>query len=116
MRRIHEAYGLDDGRFARSYVHRRAATRGPMAIAGELAARGIDRAAAEAALAEFGPAEQLNSAIRLAFRLYARGPDLAYREVVDKIGTKLMRRGFSITTARAACRAVLAGASQPPED
>jgi SOS response regulatory protein OraA/RecX len=87
-----------------------------MAIAGELAARGIDRAAAEAALAEFGATEQLRSATRLAERLYARQPEIGYREVLDKIGTKLIRRGFPTPIVRAACRSLVVEAAQLPED
>lgn len=88
-----------------------------MAIAGELAARGVDRAATEAALAEFGPAEQLLAATRLANKLSGRvREDLDYRQMLDKIGTKLARRGFSTTIVRAACHAVAAGAAQAPDD
>jgi regulatory protein len=117
IQRIDEAYGLDDRAFARSYVRRRAAARGPMAIAGELAARGVDREAADAALAEFGAAEQLHSATRLAERLHDRQPaGMGYREMLDAIATKLLRRGFPTTIVRAACRAVLAEAAQPPDD
>jgi len=60
-------------------------------------------------VAGFEPAEQLAAATRLAERLYARRPGGAYREVLDGIGSKLMRRGFSATIVRAACRAVLPG-------
>ena len=117
MERIHRSYRLDDQAFARSYVRRRSSAKGPMAIAVELAARGIDRASAEAALAEFGAAEQLQAATLLAFRLYSRQrEDLDYRQVVDRIGAKLLRRGFSTSIARAACRSVIAGAARPPDD
>jgi regulatory protein len=115
--RIHKSYVLDDQAFARSYVRRRSSAKGPMAIAGELAARGIDRDSAEAALAEFGPAKQLQAATHLAFRLYARQrEDLGYRQVLDKIGSKLLRRGFPTTIVRAACRSLVAGAAGPTED
>jgi len=87
-----------------------------MAIAGELAARGIDRAAAEAALAEYGAAEQLDSATRLAERLYDSQPGIGYREMVAKIGPKLLRRGFSTTIVRAACGSVFAKAAHSTED
>jgi regulatory protein len=117
IRRIHEAYGLDDQAFARSYVLRRASTRGPMAIAAELASRGIDRRAVEAALAGFGEAEQLGAATRLAQRLYGGlRAGMGYREVLNAIGPKLLRRGFPTTIVRAACGSVLEEASQSPED
>jgi regulatory protein len=115
--RIHKSYVLDDQAFARAYVRRRSSVKGPMAIAGELAARGIDRASTETALAEFGAAEQLQAATHLAFRLYSRQrEDLGYRQVLDKIGSKLMRRGFSTTIARAACRSLVVGAAEPTDD
>jgi regulatory protein len=114
MRRIHESYGgLNDPAFARSYVRRRADARGPMAIAAELAARGIDRKVTEAALAEFGPEAQLRSATRIAERLYdSQKPGMGYREMRDKIGAKLLRRGFPTTIVRAACQSVI----ERPED
>ena len=117
IQRIHKSYALDDQAFARAYVRRRSSAKGPMAIAGELAARGIDRASTEAALAEFGAAEQLQAATLLAFRLYARQRvDLGYRQVLDKIGAKLLRRGFPTTIVRAACRSLVAGAAGPTDD
>jgi regulatory protein len=116
IRQISRSYGMDDQRFARSYVRMRSKTRGPMAIAGELAARGVDRAATEAALAEFGPAEQLLAATILANKLSGRvHEDLDYRQMLDKIGSKLARRGFSTTIVRAACHAVATGTAPSPE-
>ena len=116
MARLVELGYLDDASFAKGLVRRRNGLRGPRALSAELAARGIDRAEAEAAVAEFGPEAQLASATRLAQRLYAGKPGAGNREMLDKIGTKLLRRGFSTTIARAACRSVLAGAAQPLED
>jgi SOS response regulatory protein OraA/RecX len=98
-------------------VRRRASARGPLAIASELAALGIDRAAADSALAEFGPEEQLRSAIRLAVRLYGRFEPHqrpGYRDLLDQVGPKLLRRGFPETIVRQACRTVLNGPDQAP--
>ena len=115
MRRITELYLVDDRAFARSYVRRRASVRGPLAIAAELAARGIDRAATEAALADFGPSEQLRSAMRLVERARDREPDeITYQELLSKVGNRLLRRGFSARVVQAACRAVLEQRSDPP--
>jgi len=86
-----------------------------MALSAELAARGVDRAQADAALAEFDPTEQLASATRLAERLYARKTVAGYREMLEVVGSRLVRRGFSPTIVRAACRAVLAGTSGDAE-
>jgi regulatory protein len=117
MRRITELYLVDDQAFARSYVRRRASLRGPLAIAAELAARGIDRTASEAALAGFDAAEQLRSAMRLVERAHDREPDgITYQELLAKVGPRLIRRGFSTSIVRAACRSIMEGASPPADD
>jgi regulatory protein len=116
MARLVELGYLDDGSFARGLVRRRGELRGPRALSAELAAKGVDRAEAEAAVAEFDQEAQLVSATRLAERLYARKSGIGYREMLDTIGTKLLRRGFPSDVVRAACRSVLAGTAQPPED
>jgi regulatory protein len=113
--RLIELGYLDDTTFARGLVRRRGALRGPLALSAELAARGVDRALADAAVAEFDPTSQLTSATRLAERLYARKAIAGYREMLDVVGSRLMRRGFSPTVARAACRAVLAGTLEDAE-
>jgi regulatory protein len=110
LKRLEELGYLDDRSFARSFVQRRGSVRGPLALSAELAARGVDRAAVDSAVAGFGPAEQLAAATRIAERLYAAKPTFTRQEMLDGIGTKLMRRGFSIAVARAACMSVLAGA------
>lgn len=114
--RLVELGYLDDRAFASGLVRRRGALRGPLALSAELAAKGVDRAEVEAAVGEYDAEAQLVSATRLAERLYAKKPGLGYREMLDGIGTKLLRRGFPSTIVRAACRQVLSGASQPPED
>ncbi len=116
LSRLIELGYLDDRSFAEGHVRRRGAVRGPLALSAELAARGVDRAQAGAALAGFDAEAQLESATRLAERLYARQPSLGYREMLNEIGSKLLRRGFSSTIVRAACRSVLAGTIQPPDD
>jgi SOS response regulatory protein OraA/RecX len=111
MVRLHELGYLNDSTFAEGLVRYRSASRGPRALSAELAARGVDRAQADAAVAAFDADAQLASATVLAERLYARRPVSGYREMLDSVGSKLMRRGFSATTVRAACRTVLAGTS-----
>jgi len=111
--RLAELGYLDDQSFARSFVRRRGSVRGPRALSAELAARGVDRAQVDTAIAEFGEAEQLAAATQIAERLYARKPSGGYREILDEVGAKLVRRGFSVSVARAACHAVLAGHSDP---
>jgi regulatory protein len=116
MARLVELGYLDDASFAKGLVQRRGALRGPRALSAELAARGIDRAEADAAVAQFDTEAQLVSATKLAERLYARKAGIGYREMLDTVGTKLLRRGFPAPVVRAACRSVLLGAAQPPED
>ena len=116
MARLVELGYLNDPSFARGLVRNRSEVRGPRAISAELAAKGVDRADADAAVAEFDPEAQLASATRLAERLYARKAVTGYKEMLDRIGTKLLRRGFPAPIVRAACHSVLSGASQPPED
>ena len=109
LSRLVELGYLDDQSFAEGLVRRRGAIRGPLALSAELASRGVDRAHADAALAGFDAEAQLAAATRLAERLYARKPQAGYREMLNAIGSRLMRRGFSATIARAACRAALPG-------
>ena len=109
MRRLEELGYLDDQAFARSFVRRRGSVRGPRALSAELAARGVHRAQVDTAVAEFGEAEQVAAATQIAERLYARKPSLGYREILDEVGSKLVRRGFSVSVARAVCHTLLAG-------
>jgi regulatory protein len=113
MERLAELGYLDDQSFAHSFVRRRGLVRGPRALSAELAARGVDRAQVDTAVAEYGEAEQLAAATQIAERLYAsmrtRIPSSGYREILDQVGTKLVRRGFSVSIARAACHTLLAG-------
>jgi regulatory protein len=113
--RLAELGYLDDEAFARGLVRRRSVSRGPLALAAELSAKGIDRAGTAAALAAFDPEAQLAAATVLAERLYAANPLPGYRETLDKVGSKLLRRGFSAGIVRAACRAVVSGAAFGPE-
>ena len=113
--RLVELGYLDDRSFAEGLVRRRGAVRGPMALSAELAARGVDRRQADAAVAGFEPEAQLAAATRLAERLHSNKPASGYREMLDGVGSKLMRRGFSATIVRQACRTVLSGASVEPE-
>jgi regulatory protein len=116
MTRLVELGYLDDRSFAQGVVRRRGAVRGPLALSAELAAKGVDRAEAEAAVAGFDPEAQLESATRLAERLLAGKPVTSYREMLGGVGSKLLRRGFPSTVVRAACRSVLLRTSPTTED
>jgi regulatory protein len=109
LAKLSELRYLDDQSFAVGLVRRRGAVRGPMALSAELAARGVDRVHVDAALAGFDAEAQLAAATRLAERLYARKPQVGYRDMLNEVGSKLMRRGFSANVVRAACRAALTG-------
>ncbi len=108
MARLTEMGYLDDAAFARGLVRRRSATRGPLAVAAELTAKGIDRQGTAEALAGLDAESQLASATLLAERMCPRGAEIGYREVLDRVGVKLQRRGFPASIVRAACWAVLA--------
>ncbi|MFI5283676.1 MAG: regulatory protein RecX [Candidatus Dormibacterales bacterium] len=113
--RLTELGYLDDRAFAEGHVRRRQAGRGPSALAGELAQRGVGREIAAGAMAGFDSDAQALAAGRLAERLYARRAWGGYREMLNSIGAKLQRRGFSIAVARAACEAAWGAAHQEAE-
>ncbi|TMF68963.1 MAG: recombination regulator RecX [Chloroflexi bacterium] len=104
--RLVELRYLDDRLFAEGHVRRRSATRGPLALSAELAARGIDRSLTDGAVQGFDPEAQLAAATRLVERLAGRKSFAGYRELLDSAGAKVLRRGFSPGTVRTACRAV----------
>lgn len=108
MARLAELGYLDDKSFAEGLVRRRSPLRGPQALAAELAAKGIDRSQVADALAGFDLEAQVESARRLAERLCAHRPVSTYQEALDRVGAKLLRRGFSSRVIRAACRTVVA--------
>ncbi len=100
---------LDDRAFAESHVRRRSGSRGPLALSAELAARGVKPEVARAALTFLKPEAQLQAAIQLVRRQTGRSAVAGYKELLDSAGAKLLRRGFSPSVAREACRAVWRG-------
>jgi len=100
-----------DGAFADAHVRRRSRSLGPLALSAELTARGVDRDLADRAMARFTVDRQLASAMKLAERLCGNTWYASYRELLHAVGAKLMRRGFSMPVARAACEAVWNGTS-----
>lgn len=113
--RLADAGYLDDRAFADGHVRRRSASRGPMALAAELAARGVDRRIAGAALQGFDRPAQVAAATRLAARLAGNLPPAGYRELLASVGAKLLRRGFPEGVAREACHAVWSGTAGTPQ-
>jgi len=101
---------LGDRRFAERYARRRSRSLGPMAISAELAALGVDREVADAAIERLGPHTQSLAAHKLAGNTqYA-----SYREVLHSVGAKLLRRGFSMEVVRKACDGLWPGTSDEP--
>src|SRR5581483_2674979 len=109
--RLAELGYLDDAAFARAVVRRRSTTRGAAALAAELSAKGISRAGVAEALSDLACTSQRKAATRLAERLYADKPVPGYQEMLNRIGVKLVRRGYSSSIVREACRAVMAAAA-----
>ena len=115
LTRLTELGYVDDAKFAAGHVRTRSASRGPLALSAELAARGVDRHTAGAALSAFDRAAQVGAATRLAERLCSRIRPAGYNELLDSVGTRLLRRGFSPAVAREACRAVWSGTAGTSE-
>lgn len=113
--RLLELGFLGDQRFAQRYVRRRSRAYGPIVISAELAARGVDRETAEAALARVAPHVQAFAAGRLADRLAGNTQFATYRELLHSVGTRLLRRGFPMDVARAACKDVWRGTPEEAE-
>jgi regulatory protein len=107
--RLAELGYLDDRAFAEGHVRRRSSHLGPLALSAELSARGVDRSLADAALGGFDADSQLASATHLAERLFGQKRFPGYREMLNSVGPKLLRRGFSPGIVRSACRAVWNG-------
>ncbi|MHB8613592.1 MAG: regulatory protein RecX [Candidatus Dormibacteraceae bacterium] len=114
--RLDELGYLNDLTFAEGLVRVRSASRGPRALSAELAQRGVGRAQADRALASYSDARQLASAMRIIERTYGTRDIPEYREMLDRVGNRLLRLGFSPTIVRGACRAVITGTSHRDED
>jgi len=114
--RLEELGYLNDQAFAEGLVRRRSGSRGPRALSAELAQKGVGRAQADRALASYNDALQLASAMRIIERTYGQRDITGYREMLDRVGARLLRLGFSTVIVRAACTAVLSGASAQTED
>jgi regulatory protein len=109
LTRLGELGYVNDAEFAAGHVRRRSTSLGPLALSAELAARGVDRHTAGAAVRAFDRPAQVAAAIRLAERLCGRIRPAGYNELLDAVGARLLRRGFSPAIAREACREVWSG-------
>jgi regulatory protein len=114
--RLTEIGYVDDLAFAQGHVRRRSSGLGPLALSAELAARGVDRRVSAEAVAGLDGEAQLFAARRLAERMCGGKRWPGYRQLLDSVGPKLLRRGFSPGVVRAACRAVWIGTAGDPEN
>ncbi len=109
LARLDELGYLNDLSFAEGLVRVRSMSRGPRALSAELAQKGVGRAQADLAMASYDEALQLASAMRIIERTYGKREITDYREMLNRVGSRLLRKGFSAITVRAACRAVMSG-------
>ena len=116
LARLDELGYLNDLSFAEGLVRVRSTSRGPRALSAELAQRGVGRAQADRALASYNDALQLASAMRIIERTYGKREITGYRELLGRVGNRLLRLGFSTTIVRGACRAVMSGTPSVDED
>ncbi len=116
LARLIELGYLDDRAFAAGHVRRRSAGRGALALSAELAARGVGRAIAAQAVAGLGEEAQLGAARALARRLAGSRTYAGYKELLERVGPKLIRRGFPLAIVRAACAAVSDGTANTPDN
>lgn len=90
LRRLRELGYCNDSEYASALVARRSHSRGRALIARELAAKGIDRPLAAAALLAIDEETERIGALRLAER---------WRSLPsDRLAARLQRRGFSLET------------------
>jgi len=85
-----------------------------MALSAELGARGVDREVAEAAIDRLSPDIELLAAQKLAGRLAGNTRYASYRELLQSVGAKLRRRGFSMEAVRKACDRLWRGTAEAP--
>ncbi len=102
LERLRGSGYLDDAAYARGLISRRSSSRGARAIAAELAAKGVDREAARAALGGLEATDQLEAAVEVARRMLRTAP--GGQPDLQRVGARLLRRGFSVEVARAALR------------
>jgi regulatory protein len=108
LSRLTELGYVDDAAFASGLVRRRGRSHGALAIAGDLAARGVSRAVAGEALTGLDGEVQLAAATDLARRLAGRSEPASEIDLLARIGPKLLRRGFPRGVIRSACHLVWA--------
>jgi len=109
--RLEAAGLLDDGEFARSFARSRAERGyGPARTLADLAAKGVDRRVAEAAVAEVtaGEGDRMAEIEELARKRARQMGDLPAGVRTRRIAGYLMRRGYAIRDVRRVLEQVLA--------
>jgi regulatory protein len=107
LARLVERGYLDDSEFARQVVSHRSRGRGGSAIAAELAAKGVSRSVAQAAVADLDPEVEVEAAVAFARRLLPRVETGSLRSLLELAGPRLARRGYAPGVVREACRRIL---------
>lgn len=108
LERVRELGYQSDAGFAESLVRARATSRGRIAVAADLAARGVDRAVAGEALSEITPEVELVAARRVAARMPGVEP--------ARLAARLQRRGFSADAVRRVMRERATARGEEPID
>ena len=88
-------------------MNHRSRGRGGSAIAAELAAKGVSRSVAQAAVADLDPETQIEAAVAFARRWLPRAKPGSLRSLLDLAGPRLARRGYAPGVVREACRRAL---------
>ena len=107
--KLQKSHILDDADYAKTYARTRSENRvGSFRIAQELRRKGVDPDTIQDALSEMDEDAQLEQATELAVRqLKQIRTDEDPRKTVQKLVSKLVRRGYSFELARKAVRQAL---------
>ena len=107
--KLQKSHILDDADYAKTYARNRSENRvGSFRIAQELRRKGVDPDTIQDALSEMDEDAQLEQATELAVRqLKQIRTDEDPRKTVQKLVSKLVRRGYSFELARKAVRQAL---------
>lgn len=101
---------LDDAAYATALVNRRVSSRGAAAMAAELRAKGVRRGVVDAALAPIDRETEIEAAVAHLARYARPGSDTSARALLERVGSRLQRRGYGPQVVREAWRRYLAAA------
>jgi regulatory protein len=109
LARLADQGHLDDSQFAQGVVEHRSRNRGSVAIAAELASKGVDRRLVQTAVAGLDPEVEIEAALRLTRAWLPRAEPGSLRSLLQIAGPRLLRRGYGSRVVREACRRALDG-------